>query len=113
MVYFVFLLVVPRMEVVFKDFRVELPALTKLFLWLSRQFRMGSLPYALWTVPVVVPIVVTQLTWSPDRPKPVIGVRVLVWLLVFGVYAGFIVAAILALFLPMISLMETISGGRK
>ena len=106
----VMFLAVPNFEQTFKDFKMELPGLTKLLLLFARWFRgIGWL--LLMPVPVVIPYAINKLIPPPIEPKQnrhwrIAGVTSIV-LLAIGILM------LMALWLPVLGLMEAISPPRR
>lgn len=107
------ILVVPRFEAVFRDFRTELPWITKLVLYISR---WAANEYGwMFVLPLIVALVVPGLLLDL-RGTSEQGLRIyrrvarLLLMLAMLVVSGVI---ILACFMPMISLIDSVSGARK
>ena len=106
-----FCIVMPRVEQIFKDFRTELPGITKLLLIFGRWFREGgwllSLPLF-----VGVPIVLSLLI---PRQDPLRG-RHRFWRLFNITFAAMLLIAVLyalAALVPMVNLIQTVSSPKK
>jgi type II secretory pathway component PulF len=102
------LFVVPRFEQIFKDFHTALPASTMALLYASRCCQNLYVAGSFLLVPIVLPILMTQLFW-----RPVVKQRRRWWelatVLVFVCTFMFI---IVSLFAPMIALVQTASSPR-
>ena len=114
------LFVVPRFETIFKDFGTKLPALTQWLLDASRWTSRG-----LWIVFLVLPVAMGFLvarvqpvapepthpgeTRLPRRRRP--GSWWIFRLAMLGILI-IILVTVLALFLPMISLIQSVSAGK-
>ena len=100
--------VIPRFEQIFKDFRLDLPGPTKLLLAVSRWFTND---YG-WAFSVAAcTALAVGLAFLDERARR--RRRWLYPLLALLLFIGAVVFVILALFLPMISLMDGISGTSK
>jgi type IV pilus assembly protein PilC len=115
---FIMLLVVPRFEQIFKDFGTKLPALTQVVLQLARITASGG-----WVALTLLPVIAGFLgaLIPPEEPLPEVTeggrrrrrrmtVVMRATVLILFVIAG---VTILALFLPMISLINAVSGSGK
>ena len=99
----ILLLVIPRFEVIYKDFGVKLPMVTVIILDTSRFLRT---PIG-WAFGILIAGVVgVVFAVLPIKGR---------WLrlLVVTVLALLVIARALALFMPMISLIDSISGSGK
>lgn len=100
-------LIVPRFEMVFKDFGTKLPFITILVLDVSRQFRTwGWIP--VWLVPFVIGFISPLMLPFKRAPwrggvKWVFGI-----LLVLTIGIGIFVA--IAMFMPMVTISTGISS---
>jgi type II secretory pathway component PulF len=101
--------VVPKYAQIFKDFHTELPAATAVLLYVSRCCANVYVAAGLLLVPVVVPILTTRLFWRPHAPRRSGKQFAIVALVVVCVYALITVA----LFAPMIALIQTVSSPQK
>jgi type II secretory pathway component PulF len=105
-----FLGVLPRFKEVFKDFKTALPALTEMLLSFGDWFNSGLwLPFLL--LALLLPLLPAWLTArSRDR-----GNRFMWAFLCFNLMFLFslivLSLAVLALFLPLIKLVQSVSGG--
>ena len=112
------LFVVPRFEAIFKGFGTKLPALTEWLLIASRWTRGG-----LWVLFVVLPVpfgflvaLVQPVRPEPEDPGDVRAPRrrrpSTRWLFRLVALAIVLIAlvTVLALFLPMIALIQAVSG---
>ena len=97
------LFVVPRFEDIFRDFGTKLPAVTVALLRLSRALA-GGLVVVVWVL-AAVPVVVSI-------PLGLTGRRML-RLVTFLLLAGAVLWVVLALFMPYVTLIQTVSGGAK
>jgi len=99
--------VVPRFEQLFRDFKLQLPWSSQLLLALSRWFVND---YG-WVPAVPLPFLLAYLLSLPGHtPQEKRKVRRWERLLAFLLIAAFLVYVIVALFMPMISLIEAISS---
>jgi type II secretory pathway component PulF len=98
----IFLTVIPRLERVYADFGTKLPLITQLVLDISRFLRT---PLG-WVVAGVITCIVAVVFAVLPIPRR--------WLrlLVIFIMALFVITLALAVFLPMIDLMDNISGKR-
>jgi hypothetical protein len=104
---------VPRLEAIFKDFKTELPGITKLLLTFSRWAANG---YG-W---VFVPLLLAAL-WSlglaldriapTDKPARYYGRWLRRLLFLLGIL--WLTLVILGSFMPLLQLIDTVSGSRK
>src|SRR5882724_4916833 len=62
-------LVVPRFERILRDFKTDLPTITKLYLAVNRWITDDYGCILLVPIPIVVPIVLTQLLWRPPDER--------------------------------------------
>ena len=99
----IFLTVIPRFERVYADFGTKLPLITQLVLDISRflQTPLG------WVVAAVIACIVAVVVAVLPIPRR--------WLrlLVIFIMALVVITLALAVFLPMINLMDNISAGKK
>jgi type II secretory pathway component PulF len=105
-------LIVPKMERVFRDFRIEMPAVTRLFFFSTQRFGEGHGWAALLPVPVLLPILITQLTWRanaiPDTTAQWRRAR-----LMAAVTLGIILLVLaMVLFAPLLFLVPNIHGAK-
>jgi len=103
-------LIVPRFEPIFQSFGVRLPALTQLLLELSRWFRdVGWI--IILPLPFVIGFGVGLLTQAPAADAPRRNWRLAsIVILIVGVI---VIVTVVALFLPMITLIQAVSGQGK
>jgi type II secretory pathway component PulF len=108
------LVVVPRFGAIFRDFAAPLPGITELLLSVSRFFAGGA-----WVVFLVLPVVIGFLAalLAPAQPavEPSEGRRrrrtiSLMYLLMTLAIAAILLVTIVALFMPMIALVNAVSG---
>ena len=100
--------VIPRFEQIFKDFKMDLPGPTKLLLAISRWFTNN---YG-WAVSAVAcTALAVGLAFLDGRARR--RGRWFYPLLAALVFVGVVVFVVIALFLPMITLVEGISGTKK
>ena len=99
----IFLLVIPRLETVYNDFGTKLPWITQLVLDISRFLRT---PLGWVAAAFVVGIVALMIAVLPIRGR---------WLrlLILFVLALIVIALGAAVLLPIVNLIENISGGGK
>ena len=103
------LVMFPRAEDLFKDFKIELPGLTKWFVMITHSF--GGYGWAIaWVLPMVVPVAVVMAARKLSTVHGRALLMVVVALAVFGMIALLMVTYV-AMILPMISLIQTVSGG--
>lgn len=107
--------ILPRFAGVFADFGTELPLVTKAML--GAGYFLQSLPglAILLAVPIVIPKLLTGYIRNGKQTGKQ-GVRALViYLLVTFLMAALVLWAVLAVFMPMVSLMQSVSspGGGK
>jgi hypothetical protein len=98
--------VVPRFEQIFEDFHSGLPLMTLVLLYVSRCCANVYVFVSLLFVPVVVPILTTQLFWRPLPPRRSRKQFAIVLLVILCEY----VLITLALFPPMIGLIQTVNS---
>ena len=99
----IFLVVMPRLETVYKDFGTKLPAVTVVMLSIGRLMNTPGGWFFGLLIAVSTGVLVAVL---PLRGR---GLRLLLVLLL----ALIVVALALAVLLPLVNLMESISGGGK
>lgn len=107
------LLIVPLFEGVFRDFKTELPMLTKWLLTLSRWLGPGGgwCLAVLLAMAIVVAGIVIDATAAEVRWIRRYAVTMTVLLLLADVlWAGLVV---IATFAPMLSLMQSVSGPKR
>jgi type IV pilus assembly protein PilC len=105
----VMLVVVPKFEDIFKDFKAELPGMTKWFLSASRWF--GGYGWVLlWLLPILAPIAITRLRRRPGYVRSPMPLAISISLTVLAIMA-ILITSYVALMLPMVDLLQTISGG--
>lgn len=107
------MLIVPRFEMVFKDFKTELPWITKLVLQISRWTTNGYgwvviLPLIVAAVLPGVLLDLNSTTGTGARIYRRVMVRLL--LLAMLIVVGIV---IFACFMPMISLIDSVSGSAR
>lgn len=106
------LFVLPAIEAMFRDFHVKLPTLTIWILHLSRINAIGFVA-GVCMVGVLPPFLIPLLRpWPPQEP----GYRPrYAFLLFLLLYLAFVATMILALFMPYVRLIDSISGtgGKK
>src|SRR5439155_18357126 len=103
-------MVVPHFETAFKDFGARLPAVTQLVLDISRWFRgRGWIPVCL--IPFVVGLIVPFLLPAEPGQRRIGAEWVFIVLLCLAIAIGLFVAV--ALYMPMITLMQSVSGGKR
>ena len=96
--------VIPKFEAIFVDFKLDLPAPTKLLLALSR----GS-GIMLLVVMTAIGILhaFAAAVWYPRSSRPA---RFLYRTALFLLFAGVVAFVVLALFLPYLHLIDAVSG---
>jgi hypothetical protein len=104
--------ITPGIEPVFKDFKVDLPGITKLFLLASRWFvnDYGWIWVWLLTIGMVCIVVVLR---PPKRGPERSWAWVIVILLVRFAWVPLLVIAALALFIPYVNLIQSVSSPPK
>ena len=103
------LIVTPKLESVFRDFGIKLPALSVSVLHFARLCQRGALP-ALWALMLAPAFIVPLLrTWPPEDPTARHSrlARTVV-MLAFALFTAWIV---LGLFVPYVSMIEAAAGG--
>jgi hypothetical protein len=106
---FIMLFVVPKFEDIFKDFHAELPGITKILLVITR-FGNGLGLVLLWVLAIGVPVLITRLrTWPPAGGRRSLDLVVALTCLLFLICSAILLG--IALFAPMITLIDSISGG--
>jgi hypothetical protein len=107
---------VPRFDQIFRDFKTDMPAVTKLLLVIARGCAQSYIWIPALAVIVLLPFGLTRLCWF-DRPEPAIARRrqrrICAAMLFIGLMGAMLfVAGLLA---PMVSLIQTVSGpsGKK
>ncbi|MBC8107497.1 MAG: hypothetical protein H7Z14_12970 [Anaerolineae bacterium] len=101
---------VPSLEQTFKDFKIDIPLISKWMLAFARWFRaIGWL--ILMPIPITIPLSLAQIRHNAPPPRAVrrwriTGITSMV-LLLFGVLF------MISLWLPMISLFDGISSPKK
>jgi type II secretory pathway component PulF len=102
--------VAPRMETTFREFDAELPGITVIFLGICRWIRSYYGWAMLLPLPIVVPMLVTHLTWRPGTQRQR-GLRIFGTLgITFILLTIFVLFAVLSLFLPMVRLIDAASA---
>jgi hypothetical protein len=105
--------VLPRMEMIFRDFKTQLPVATKIALAIGRWIASDFGWLLIWALPALVPILVTQVV-PPDRsrlPRPVamlLGVHI-----AWPLCALVVVAFVAGVFGPLWSLIQSVNGPGK
>ena len=100
---------IPRFEEVFRDFGVKLPTATVLLLRASRFFGPTGGWVIFWIPAIVVPLLVARARpWPPRHRGLGLTLTVVVTLLLIGLT---VLAVYVALQLPMLKLIQTVSGG--
>lgn len=103
------LVTVPRFEEIFRDFGTRLPTPTVLLLNASRFFGMDYGWVIFWVIAAVVPVAVARIRPWPPRHR---GLGATVSVIVMGMLLGLtLIAVYAALMLPMVSLIQQVSGG--
>lgn len=105
---FLMVVMVPRFEAIFRDFGTKLPTPTVVLLNVSRFFSMDYGWVLFWVIAAVVPVVVARIRpWPPRHRGLGLTISVTVTVLLIGLTA---LAVYVALQLPMLSLIDTVSG---
>jgi type II secretory pathway component PulF len=105
--------VAPRFEMILQDFKADVPGITVLFLAMCRGIRNYYGWLLLLPLAIGMPIVITQLTWRPGSTRQR-GMRLLGTIgITFILFAIFVVFVVLALFLPMVALIDAASAPRR
>lgn len=103
------LLVAPRAEDIFRDFKTELPTVTHVLLAVAH-FGGGFAWPVVWVLPFLPTIILALIGPADDLPARRRALRV--WrLLAFVATLAFVAAVVFAFFLPYVRLAEGISGG--
>ena len=106
---FLMVVMVPRFEEIFRDFGTKLPTPTVVLLNASRFFGMDYGWVLFWVIAAVVPVLVARIRPWPPRHR---GLGLTVSVIVSGVLIGLTLLAVyVALMLPMVSLIQTVSSG--
>ncbi len=106
----ILLLVVPRFEEVFMDFKLDLPSSTRLLLRMSRFLTHGGVERLLLVFAVPIPFLHAAAAGFL-YPRLGRGGRLAYRLLLTLALAVLVLVFVIALFMPQIALMEGISGG--
>jgi hypothetical protein len=96
------LVIMPRFEQIFKDFKVSLPLITQLGLMLCHLIARGG-----WTILLVAPACVPVFIPRSDRRPPA------AWFFIVAGYAAMVLSLVFmltAVFLPMFTLIGAVSG---
>jgi hypothetical protein len=101
----------PGLEQTLKDFKLDLPGITKVFVTFSRWFRRDFGWVGVWIAVLVIPLAAERL----KRPTRDQLRRMLVWswIIAAAITMAFNQWVAMAQTAPFIVLMETISGGAK
>src|SRR5260221_8311770 len=100
--------VVPRFEMIFKDFGTKLPTPTIYLLTVSRAFGGGYAWLVVWTLALSIPIATARLRrWPPRRAGTGWGVAIFVTVLLIGLSLILIYAL---LQLPLLAVIQSVSG---
>jgi len=106
-----FTIVVPRFEAIYRDFSTRLPTPTVMLLNITRFLNATYAWVVFWVIAVVVPILVARLRpWPPQRRGPALKVAVILSVLLIGLA---VVALYVTLQLPMINLIQSVSGPKR
>lgn len=107
------ILVVPLFGSIFRDFKTELPMITKYILTLSRWLAPGwgwCLPLLLAMAIVVLGIVIDAASAEVSRIRRYAITMTILLLLADMLWAGLVV---IAMFAPMFSLLQATSGSKR
>jgi type II secretory pathway component PulF len=102
--FIILMFVIPRLELVYKDFGSKLPLVTMIVLNASRWFRSV---WILWPMLLCLPVVAGLC--APQSKSAQRWLR----LLMVVCFAGIVILIALAVFMPLISLTETISNPKR
>jgi hypothetical protein len=102
--------VLPRFDQIFMDFRCQLPLPTRLVMRFSRWCNGGFGWALLLSIPIVVPIVITQLFWRPPKREESARRKTLLVSIVIGTVVLILIGTVLVLFLPTIPLIESVGA---
>ena len=94
------MMVVPRVEEVFTDFKVQASFAARLMFQIG-----GLLSRGLWVLALVIPV---ALGFACGRLSP--GARWAVRMILTVIFAGLVVFALLALLVPLLDVIQGISG---
>jgi type IV pilus assembly protein PilC len=100
----ILLFVIPRLENVFKDFGTNLPLPTMFVLGVSRWFRSA---YMMWGLALCLPIAAGL--FAPQSKSARRWMRLLIMLC----FAGVVILMALAVLMPMMTMVETISNPKR
>jgi hypothetical protein len=107
---FMLLFVIPNFEQIFKDFRTDLPALTRLAIGLSHWCANDYGWTWILVMPAILPIAATRILWHPRIPQQQWR-RTLIWVAVaLAIILLITGGTVLALFLPMTRLTQSVSS---
>jgi hypothetical protein len=101
--------VTPRFETIFRDFGTKLPTITLLLLQGSRVFVNNYGWVAVWAAAIGLPFAVAPLR-RPERGRRRRSFAIAITILLCG---ATIALGLIALYAPMISLIQSVSGGAK
>jgi type II secretory pathway component PulF len=104
---------VPALETVFKDFRSPLPRFTLFCLDFAGWLRNQHGWVYLWTFVVVIPIVVARTVPLAITPTQRRVRRLLGYLLLIALMAAITSATAIGLLLPLMGLVESVSGAHR
>lgn len=109
-----FLIVVPQMQRLYADFKVGLPGFTALFLGMARWMNPWGL-VALALVPFALAVIVPLMLPSPTVDEPLADVRAARrWALLIRILLLLLLGAMAAaMFIPMLSLIDSITTVKK
>ena len=100
----ILIFVIPRFETIFKDFGTRLPLVTTVVLNFALWFRSA---YYAWPIVICLPLLAGL--FAPKSSGAQRWLRLLL-VLVFG---GIVLLVAAALFLPLLSLIDNMSGGKR
>jgi len=103
------LFVMPWMKEIFKDFRTSLPAVTEWVLTIA-EFCHDGWWLAVLPVAFAVPFLGAKIVADQKSEALKVIVAMLFFLLLFIAMTGFLVAMTLAIFLPLVKLVQSING---
>lgn len=107
--------VVPRLMTAYRDFNIELPALTRLTVGASEFVRSNPFSWAiLISIPLFVPMLTTQLTYSADSSPAQFRLRrFLLGSLVTMLFGLIAVVFAIGMILPYFSMIDSLTNPSK
>lgn len=102
---------VPKFREIFSDFRTSLPTLTCLLILVGDYCQRFYLWLLVLPIALAVPLPLTIYYYRTENTRGVVKILLITTTLIFALFTLLAILTFVALFLPLITLISSLSGG--